>query len=129
MLDILIYVAIGFISGIITGMGIGGGAVLIPALVILLGIDQVKAQGANLVYYIPTAVIALFIHVKNRQIETKIIWKIIITGVFGAIIGAVFADMLDGEWLRRGFGAFLLLIGLNELFFKHDKKDIQHHTQ
>ena len=58
----------GFLSGIIGGMGIGGGTILIPIMTIFLGFDQKTAQAVNLIYFIPTAITALTIHVKNRQI-------------------------------------------------------------
>ena len=51
--------AIGFFSGIISGMGIGGGTILIPALLFLTEVNQQQAQGVNLIYFIPTAVVAL----------------------------------------------------------------------
>ena len=59
----------GFLSGIIGGMGIGGGTILIPIMTIFLGFDQKTAQAVNLIYFIPTAITALTIHIKNKQIE------------------------------------------------------------
>lgn len=59
----------GFLSGIIGGMGIGGGTILIPIMTIFLGFDQKTAQAVNLIYFIPTALTALTIHIKNKQIE------------------------------------------------------------
>ena len=56
---------IGFLSGIISGMGIGGGTILIPALLFLTDITQQQAQGINLIYFIPTALTALMTHQKQ----------------------------------------------------------------
>lgn len=50
-------------------MGIGGGTILIPIMTIFLGFDQKTAQAVNLIYFIPTAITALTIHIKNKQIE------------------------------------------------------------
>ncbi|MGN0134608.1 MAG: TSUP family transporter, partial [Anaerotignum sp.] len=61
--------AIGFFSGIISGMGIGGGTILIPALLFLTGIDQHQAQGVNLIYFIPTAITALITHQKKGNLS------------------------------------------------------------
>ena len=58
---------IGFGSGIISGMGIGGGTILIPALLFLTGLDQHQAQGINLIYFVPTAVTALCIHFQEKE--------------------------------------------------------------
>ena len=64
-------VVIGFFSGIISGMGIGGGTILIPALILILELDQHQAQGVNLIYFIPTAVVALITQTKNKNV----IWQ------------------------------------------------------
>ena len=114
-------VSIGFLSGVISGMGIGGGAILIPALVFLFGFEQQVAQHINLIYFIPTAVIALYTHVKDGNIETKILPKIIFFGLIGATIGSLIAIRVNPEILRRIFGIFLLCIGIRELLKKDDK--------
>lgn len=111
----MLTVLIGALSGIISGMGIGGGAILIPALTMIIGIDQKLAQGINLVYFLPTAVIALFIHIKNKNADLKTAVIIGIFGIAGAIVGSLFAMRIDSDILRRMFGIFLLLIGLREV--------------
>ena len=63
--------AIGFFSGIISGMGIGGGTILIPALLFLTEVNQQQAQGVNLIYFIPTAVVALITHRKNGTLDLQ----------------------------------------------------------
>ena len=63
----------GFLSGIISGMGIGGGAILIPVVTLTMGFGQKEAQFLNLVYFIPTAIAALYKHRKNGNIEKGII--------------------------------------------------------
>lgn len=68
----------GFLSGIIGGMGIGGGTILIPIMTIFLGFDQKTAQAVNLIYFIPTAITALTIHIKNKQIEKNNLWLLIV---------------------------------------------------
>ena len=82
----MMMVAIGFLSGIISGMGIGGGTILIPALVFLEGMGQQEVQIINLIYFIPTALIALDFHNKNNLIEKKILKPIILTGFIGAVV-------------------------------------------
>lgn len=57
-------IIIGFLSGIISGMGIGGGTLLIPSLVLLIGLSQIQAQGVNLITFIPVAIIAISTHKK-----------------------------------------------------------------
>ena len=72
---------IGVVSGIVSGMGIGGGAILIPALVIFIKPEQHVAQSVNLLFFIPTAIVALIIHIKNKHIDFKMALPIIITGL------------------------------------------------
>ncbi len=107
---------IGFLSGIISGMGIGGGAILIPALVLLCGVSQQTAQGINLVYFLPTAIASLIIHIKNKNVEIKTAAIIGISGVIGAIGGTMLAVYLSGEILKKLFASFLFLIGIYEVY-------------
>lgn len=111
-------IIIGLISGIISGMGIGGGAILIPSLVLFNNIEQIKAQGVNLVVFIPVAIIALYTHKKEGNLEYKYSKKIIIGGIVGAILGSLLALRIEQDNLRRYFGIFLLIIGIYEIFKK-----------
>ena len=113
---------IGAASGVLGGMGIGGGVILIPALTMLFGMKQQSAQNINLLYFIPTAVIALVTHAKNDSIEKKSLPPLITAGVIGAIPGALLAVRADPEVLRKFFGVFLLIIGLLEFFKKENKR-------
>ena len=111
----MMMVALGFLSGIISGMGIGGGTILIPALVFLEGMGQQEVQIINLIYFIPTALIALYFHNKNNLIEKKILKPIILTGFIGAVVGSFIATSLDGDILRKIFGVFLSIMGIVEI--------------
>lgn len=106
----------GLFSGIISGMGIGGGTILIPALTMFLNVDQHRAQGVNLLFFIPTAIIALFIHKKNNNLDFKIAKPLIITGLLGAAIGSFVAISIDAQLLRRLFGIFLFAMGGYEIY-------------
>ena len=110
--------AIGFFSGIISGMGIGGGTILIPALLFLTEVNQQQAQGVNLIYFIPTAVVALITHRKNGTAK-----PLALLGLAGAAAGAFLAVSLESEILKKLFGGFLLLMGLSEIFKKKKGED------
>ncbi len=112
----MVNIIIGIFSGIISGMGIGGGAVLIPALILFADISQKQAQGINLTYFIPTAVIALIVHIKNKRVEKKTALIIGAFGVIGAILGSTLAISINAEILRRMFGFFLLVVGIYEIY-------------
>ena len=111
----MILFLIGLASGIVSGMGIGGGSILIPALVIFANPDQHVAQSVNLIFFIPTAVIALIVHIRNKQINFKLAVSIIIFGMIGAYIGSRLAITLPGPVLKKFFGFFLLILGLYEM--------------
>ena len=115
---------IGLISGIISGMGIGGGAILIPALVIFVNPDQHVVQSVNLIFFIPTAVIALIVHIRNKRIDFKVAVSIIIFGLLGAYVGSRLAISLPGPMLKKYFGFFLLILGIYEML-RRDKRNVQ----
>ena len=121
-MTILIPVAIGLLSGIISGMGIGGGTILIPALSVFLSVSQKTAQGVNLLYFIPTAAIALFVHIKNKSVNFKIAFTIILWGIIGAVLGSLLALKLHTNLLKKMFGAFLFIMGIYEILKKDKQK-------
>ncbi len=105
----------GAVSGIISGMGIGGGIILIPVLTILLGFDQKVAQGITLLYFIPTAVFALIVHIKNKRVDFKVALKIACTGALSAGIGAYCIKFLPTPILSKIFAVFLLVVGIYQV--------------
>lgn len=117
----MILFLIGLASGIISGMGIGGGAILIPALVIFVGPEQHIAQSVNLLFFIPTAIVALSVHIKNKSIDFKMAFPIILAGLLGAYLGSRLALALPGVSLKKWFGLFLLFMGSYE-FLRRKKK-------
>lgn len=114
----MILAIIGFLSGIISGMGIGGGTILIPSLVIFNSLPQQQAQGVNLVVFLPVSIVALITHYKNGNIDFSVAKFIILGGIMGAIVGSILAIRIEPDRLRRYFGIFLLIIGTYELLQK-----------
>lgn len=112
----LIGILTGFFSGIVSGMGIGGGAILIPVLTIFMDASQKMAQGINLTYFIPTAIVAVFVHLKSGALDLKTAALLGASGLPGAALGALVAGRLSGDILRRMFGVFLLLVGIYEIY-------------
>lgn len=111
-------IIIGFLSGIISGMGIGGGTILIPSLVLLSGLSQLQAQGINLLVFIPISIVAIITHTKQGNIEFKYTKFVVLGGVISSIIGSLLAMKIQPQNLKRYFGMFLLVIGLYEFFKK-----------
>ena len=78
-------------------------------------LPQQQAQGVNLLYFLPTAATGLLFHMKNKMIRWEIVLPAVITGCVAAAGAAWLAQQIELNWLRKGFGAFLLLAGLMEL--------------
>ncbi|MBE5738485.1 MAG: sulfite exporter TauE/SafE family protein [Clostridiales bacterium] len=102
----------GFISGIVGGMGMGGGTLLIPILTIFLFFPQKVAQAINLIVFIPMAIVSLVVHIKNKLVDFRVGVPIIITGTIFSIGGSILASFVSNEILRKIFGGFLLLVGI-----------------
>ncbi len=118
---------IGIISGIVSGTGMGGGTILIFFLTFMLGIDQHVAQATNLIFFIPTSIVAIVVNFKNKNIDLKLAIIITIFGILGAIIGANISIHVDVKILKKYFGIFLAIIAINEIYsitkkYKKSKK-------
>jgi uncharacterized membrane protein YfcA len=111
----MLTILIGFASGIISGMGIGGGTLLIPALVFIVGTRQQIAQSINLIVFIPSAIAALCVHVRKKNIEKHLILGLAAAGCVGAVLGSLLAVNLDSGILKKVFGAFLFVMGVYEI--------------
>lgn len=102
----------GLISGVVAGMGMGGGTLLIPILSIFLDVEQRTAQGINLIVFVPMSLVALIIHCKNKLVDFKVGLPIMIAGIFSSVGGSLLAMKLSNDVLRKLFGGFLLLVGI-----------------
>ena len=123
----MIEILIGILSGIISGTGMGGGTILIFLLVYVLGIEQHIAQATNLIFFIPTSIIAIIINLKNKNIAIQSAILISVFGVLGAIIGANISINIDVNLLRKCFGIFLGINTNQEIYtiiklYKNQKK-------
>lgn len=105
-----------FLGAVLSALGMGGGGILLVYLTAYLGMEQQTAQGLNLIFFVPVAVVALCIHAKNKLIRWKIALPCVLVGLVGVWLGAKLAMSLDSQLLGKLFGGFLLLIGLRELF-------------
>ena len=113
-MQIFLLILFGFLSGIIGGMGMGGGTILIPFLTLFLNIEQKQAQGINLICFLFLAIPALIVHFKNKLIHKKHLLLIIISGLLFCGAGALLANIINSEILKSCFGLFLIVLGLTE---------------
>ena len=105
----------GLLSGVISGFGIGGGTLLLLYLTFFAGYSQRAAQGLNLLYFLPTALAAVLLHSKNRLVDWRKALPAALGGCLSAGLFALLSTRLQGEWLQKLFGAFLIVIAFLEL--------------
>ena len=113
---------IGLASGIASGLfGVGGGIVMVPAMVLLLSppIRDIKqAIGTSLVVIIPTALMGSFKHFHQGNVDWRTALALAPTAILGSYLGAWMTTQLSSGSLKRIFGAFIMVIGAKLLFFK-----------
>lgn len=112
----MLEIIFGLIAGMVTGLGMGGGTVLILLLSIFMKLDQHIAQATNLVFFIPTSLAAIITNVKHKNVDLKLAINISFFGVIGAIIGAIISDNISSEHLRKYFAIFIFIIALHEVY-------------
>ena len=120
-MDIAIALIAGVLAGITGAMGLGGGTVFLLYLTVFAGVNQLTAQGMNIIFFIAIAIVAVIVYVKKRQIDLKRIAPVCLIGVLGSIIGSVIIRFLDPSLLSKFFAVFVLIMGARELFAKTDK--------
>ncbi len=106
----------GFIAGIVSALGMGGGTILILLLTLFMGIEQHVSQATNLIFFIPTSIVAILMNIKNKKINFKVSKRIIIYGIIGAFIGSFISNKLDTKNLQRIFGIFLMIIAFFQIY-------------
>jgi uncharacterized protein len=118
MTDIAFYVLLGVVAGIFSGLiGIGGGVIIVPALVFLFGLSQHEAQGTTLALLVPPIGLpAAWTYYKSGYVDPKIAALICAGFIMGALVGAKFATELSNAALEKVFAVALLLIGAKMLF-------------
>ncbi|MBR1867453.1 MAG: sulfite exporter TauE/SafE family protein [Clostridia bacterium] len=112
MIKYLLIALFGAFSGILGGMGLGGGTLLIPLLTTFSGVEQQIAQSANLIAFIPSSIIALSIHGKNKTFKTEGLAKIIIPAVACSVVFGFLISGIRGNTLKKIFGGFLCVLSI-----------------
>ena len=112
----------GFWSGLIGAMGFGGGGVLIIYLAVFMDTPQIKAQGINLVFFIPCAILATIIYTVKKQIDYKAILPVILGGVCGAIPASFILKNMPTDYLGEIFAVFLIFMGVSSVLRLKKKK-------
>ncbi len=110
---------LGLVAGLISSMvGIGGGVVIVPSLVIMFAVSQKTAQGTSLAMLLPPiGILGVVQYYKQGYVDFKIAAILCIAFIAGSYFGSIFAVKLQDNMLRKIFGGFLLLLALKYLFY------------
>jgi uncharacterized membrane protein YfcA len=117
-INMLLYMILGLAAGILSGLiGIGGGVIIVPALIFLFGLSQHEAQGTTLALLVPPiGILAAWTYYKQGFVDLKVAAFICLGFFIGGLFGANIATNLSSVQLERIFGIALLLISLKMIF-------------
>lgn len=118
----MMHAVVGFLTGVMASMGLGGGFVLVVWLTVFEQVGQKTAQGINLLFFLPIALLSLVIHLKGGLVDRQLLRRYIFGGVLGAILGTLASNIIAAELLRKLFALFLLCFGSRELFSARKQK-------
>lgn len=113
-----IVLIVGTVLGFLSGLGIGGGSLLILWLTVVLHTDPITARGINLLFFIPSALIACILRIRQQDLEIRPLLPAILAGCISAAVFSAISTQLDITLLKKLFGAVLLITGLRELIYR-----------
>lgn len=116
--SIPLLIAVGTVLGILAGLGVGGGSLLIVWLTMVIEMDYTTARGINLLFFLPSAAIAVIFHHKNGTLQVKTVLPGMLAGCAAAAIFSHIGFRLDMGLLKKLFGVLLLFTGARELMYK-----------
>lgn len=116
-----VMIAIGSALGFLSGLGVGGGSLLILWLTLVLEMPHDTARIINLLFFIPSAIIASLFRWKQGKLDIKAIFPAILCGCIAAAVFSVISRHTDTQLLRKLFSVLLLLTGIRELFYRPRK--------
>lgn len=115
-------ILVGTVLGFLTGLGIGGGSLLILWLTQVLTTPQSQAQGINLLFFLPAALVACMFNGKQKRLRWDLAIPAMISGALAAGLCAWAATSIDEGLLKKIFAFLLLAAGAWELLAPHNRK-------
>lgn len=111
-------ILMGTVLGFLSGLGTGGGSLLILWLTLAVGMQQAEARVINLMFFIPSALVACFFRWKQGKLDLKKVLPAIVAGSMTAALFTILGRELDTSLLKKLFGGLLIFTGIRELFYK-----------
>jgi hypothetical protein len=123
---ILILIVIGVVAGMLSGLiGIGGGIVIVPALVFALGFSQLKAQGTSLgILLLPVGVLAVMQYYKQGYVDVKVVLIVSLSFLVGGLLGSKIALSVSEGVVKKFFAIILILIAIKMLFIDKERPKV-----
>jgi uncharacterized membrane protein YfcA len=113
VIEILGFIILGLITGsLAVSLGVGGGIIIVPALVAIFGFGQHEAIGTSLAIIVPTAAVSALAHHRAGRVMWKLAAVVGVAGVVGAVVGVTVGLSLDPELLKRLFAILLGLLSI-----------------
>ena len=121
---ILMLMLVGIAAGMLSGLvGVGGGIVIVPALVLILGFSQKMAMGTSLgILLLPVGILGVFQYYKQGYVDVRVVLIISFAFLFGSYFGSKIALSLPQDTIKKVFAIFMIIIAIKLLFF--DKKKV-----
>ena len=117
-----VVLVIGTLLGFLAGIGVGGGSLLIMWLTLILQMPYPQARILNLLFFLPSALVASIFRWKQGALEIKKILPAILAGLVAAGAFSVLSNHIDVQLLKKAFGVLLLITGIRELLYRPKKK-------
>ena len=114
--SLVITLLVGTALGFLTGLGVGGGSLLMVWLTAVLGMDATTARSINLLFFLPGAAVAIFFKKRQGKIQWKNVLPPALAGCIAAAVCSSFSTAVDNSWVQKIFGVILIIAGLRELF-------------
>ena len=121
MLGILYNIGIGTVLGFLSGLGVGGGSLLILWLTLIAHVPQELARNINLLFFLPTALISSLFRWKKGNLQILKILPAMLGGIVAAVLFTWLSRHISSEALKMPFGILLLVTGFRELFYRPRK--------
>lgn len=113
------YILIGAVTGVANGLfGSGGGTIAVPAMVLLLGVEEHRAHATAISIILPLTVLSAFFYISNRYVNWDITLKVIAGGLAGGYIGARLLNICPPGLLRKIFAVFMILAGFRMILWR-----------
>lgn len=121
-MQFIYFILAGLLGGILAGMGMGGGTLTLPILVLVMNVAQLTAQFANLIAFLPSGTGALFVHVKNGLVRKEKLIYMFVPSIIACVGCSFFATEANGDLLKKLFGGFLVLVAIVSFISKIAKE-------